>query len=148
VDFAISELESDPEYNHAYCVFDRNGHANFDIAVRRARDSAYGRDGRLVTITSVPCFEIWVLLHYRFSAAAYTAVGKLSACDRALRDLTRLFPRYAKGYATLFADLADRMQQAVANAVQLEEHNRAVNGENPSTQMHHLVNYLAKLKNK
>src|ERR1700732_3973663 len=39
VKFAIGELKRDPEYDRAYCVFDKDGHATFSAAVRRIRQS-------------------------------------------------------------------------------------------------------------
>jgi RloB-like protein len=146
VTFAIAELEHDKEYDRAYCVFDRDGHATYDAALRRIRESELGKAGRLIGITSIPCFEIWVLLHYQYSAASYVAAGRESACGRLIRDVQRYYPAYAKGHETVFAELAPRMHHAIKHAVRLEKHNDDTCALNPATQMHHMVNYLTKLK--
>ena len=146
VNFAIQQLDRDKEYDRAYCVFDRDGHAGFDAAVQAVRESKYGKQQRLFAITSIPCFEVWVLLHYQYSAAAYIAGGGHSACERVIREIQKHYPQYAKGSETVFADLVDLLDQALEHAVRLEQHNRKAGGWNPSTQMHHLVDYLTNLK--
>lgn len=147
VNFAIQQLERDPDYDRAYCVFDRDGHANFADAVRAVANSDYGKQQRLFAITSIPCFEIWLLLHYRYGTAAFTAVGGRSACDRVITELRRHHPDYAKGRESIFAELSGSLQSALRHAAALERHNEQTNSSNPSTRVHMLVDYLMKLKN-
>ncbi len=147
VDFVIAQLDRDREYNRAYCVFDRDGHAGYDEALRRVRDSRYGREGKLIAVTSVPCFEIWILLHYVYSTAAYMAAGGRSGCDRVIAEIRKHHPDYMKARATVFDELRRLMATAIANATRLEGHNTGTGSLNPSTQMHHLVRYLTGLKN-
>ena len=98
-------------YDRAYCVFDRNGHANYARALNAVAQSPHR--ARLFAITSVPCFEVWILLHFIFSTAAFTAVGNDSACDRVFREVRRHFPTYVKGYPKTFDDLAERTRSSV-----------------------------------
>jgi hypothetical protein len=146
VNFAITELEADPEYDRGYCVFDRNQHATFDAAIRRVTTSKLGKEGRLIAIPSTPCFEVWILLHYLYSASAYVAAGGASACERVIRDVQQHFPGYIKGHRSAFAELAARLNQAVIHAHRLELHNSTTGAVNPATSVHHLVNYLIALK--
>ena len=146
VEFAIRQLETDTDYNRGYCVFDRDQHPRFHAAMARVARSKLGREGRLIAISSTPCFEIWILLHYAYSTSSYTAAGGISACDCVIRDVRRHFPTYTKGHQAVFAALMDRLNQAVINAHQLEQHNSATGAENPATSMHHLINYLITLK--
>lgn len=67
------------EYDCTYCVFDRDGHANYDEAVQRLEHSQLGRPGRLIAVPSWPCFEVWLLLHFRYSSAAIVRAGRKSA---------------------------------------------------------------------
>jgi RloB-like protein len=145
--FAIQELDRDEECDRGYCVFDRDGHVGFNEAVRTIQTSKPGMDGRLFAITSIPCFEIWVLLHYRYSSAAYTTSGGRSACERVIRDIREHNPAYTKGSRSIFNDLTPHADQALTHAARLEQHNNTSGGCNPSTKMHHLIDYLAKLKN-
>jgi hypothetical protein len=80
VEFVISQLRDDTEIDRGYCIFDRDQHANFAAAMRRVRQSALAKNGRLIAVPSVPCFEVWVLLHYRYSTSAYTSAGGHTAC--------------------------------------------------------------------
>ena len=109
VEFMIHELRNDPEINRGYCIFDRHQHANFDNAIRRIRQSAVGRNGRLIAVPSVPCFEIWLLLHFRYSTGAYDAGGGESACQRVIRDLQRYLPGYAKGLSNVYEAISQKM---------------------------------------
>jgi RloB-like protein len=144
--FAIRELEVDAEFDRGYCVFDRDQHATFEVAIRRVARSKFGREGRLIAIPSTPCFEVWILLHYVSSTSAYVAAGGMSACDRVIRDVQQHLPAYTKGHRAVFAALAARLNQAVIHAHQLERHNCTTGAINPATSMHHLVNYLITLK--
>lgn len=131
-------------YNRAYCVFDRNGHANYALALTTISQSQH-RD-RLFAITSVPCFEVWILLHYIFSTAPFTTVGNDSAGDRVFKEVRKHFPTYVKGYPQAFDDLLDKLEQAIKNGIQLEKHNIKTGSNNPATSVHILVDYLINLK--
>ena len=133
-------------YDRAYCVFDRNGHVNYSRALQQIANSQYGKASRLLAIPSVPCFEIWVLLHFSYSSAPFTAVGNVSACDQVVREVQKYLPGYAKGFSTLFDALESHMDRAVVHAIRLEKHNGRSGSDNPATLMHKLVDYLRKLK--
>jgi hypothetical protein len=133
-------------YDRMFCVFDRNGHANYDQALRRVRDSALGQAGKLTAITSWPCFEFWLLLHYGYRSAAFEAAGGRSPCENAIRALLAHFPGYAKGHKTVFADLHDKMEAAIGHARRLANDNAQTGSTNPATLMHELVEYLRGLK--
>jgi hypothetical protein len=145
VRFAEAELQRG-EYNRAYCVFDRDGHANYAQALNTIAQSAEGRAGRLIAVPSVPCFEVWILLHFVYSTAPFTAVGNDSAGDRVFREVRKHFPTYVKGYPRTFDDLAQNMQRAIRHAGLLETHNTQTGSNNPATNIHRLVDYLIKLK--
>jgi RloB-like protein len=146
VNFAIQELDRDKECDRGYCVFDRDDHAGFEEAVRTIQTSRHAQASRLFAITSVPCFEIWLLLHYRYSSAPYVASGGRSACDHLKREIRAHYPTYTEGSESIFADLAFHLDRALRHAIQLEQHNSVSGACNPSTKMHHLVDYLVKLK--
>lgn len=131
-------------YDRAYCVFDRNGHANYAQALEAVLRSSH-RD-RLFAITSVPCFEVWILLHFIFSTAPFTAAGNDSACDRVVREVRKHLPNYVKGFPQTFDVLVERLEQARKHGALLEKHNTDTGSNNPATSIHKLVNYLINLK--
>jgi hypothetical protein len=134
------------EYDKVYCVFDRDGHANYDAALNQVARSEFGRAGRLFAITSWPCFEFWVLLHFQYSAAPFERVQGNSSCDRVLREVKEHMPKYSKGYSTVFADLAPNLETAIRHAKRLAADNGRTGSSNPATRMHELVEYLMGLK--
>jgi hypothetical protein len=144
--FAIKQMEEDREFDRGYCIFDRDQHSNYDEAIGALEISNFGREGKLSAITSIPCFEVWLILHYRYSSGAYDNSGGESACARVIRDFRRHFGPYEKGHKAIFAAMAPRLDQAIQHAARLEKHNWATASFNPSTKMHHLVDYLTKLK--
>jgi hypothetical protein len=139
-------LDRDPEYSRAYCVFDRNGHVNYINAIAHAANSAHARAGKLFVANSVPCFELWLLLHYKFSTAPIVAAGALSAADVTLRELRSHFPEYEKNRKDVFDLTRDRLDTAVAHALRLERGNAQSGADNPATKVHELVEYLRRLK--
>lgn len=134
------------DFDRIYCVFDRDGHQNYDAALRRISNSDAGRNGKLVGITSWPCFELWALLHFRYSSAAFVASGGRSPCENVVRQLKDCIPNYAKGHRTIFDDLAPHLNTGLQNAVRLANENAATGSTNPATRVHELVDYLLKLK--
>lgn len=147
VTFAENEIaRSRNGYDKAFCVFDRNGHANYKAALVRIANSPSGRTGKLQAITSWPCFEVWLLLHFRYSSAPFNRTASESSCDRAIRELLKVFPAYTKGHKTIFEELANQMSSAITNAKRLHAHNMSCNSSNPSTRIHTLVEYLIGIK--
>jgi hypothetical protein len=145
VRFAEVEVARD-DYDRVFCVFDRDGHSNYDEAIQRVRNYDGGRAGRFETVASWPCFEIWLLLHFAYSSAPFNRNGRNSACDQVVRALKRHLVNYAKGDRLIYDRVAPHLEVAISNAGRLEKHNRATGSFNPSTKMHYLVDYLRKLK--
>lgn len=146
VKFAINELEKDNSLDRAYCVFDRDGHATFGDAVRKANDHAQGKSGRLRLAVSVPCFEVWPWLHFEFNTAPIVGGGSKTPGDKALAQLVKVMPDYAKGDRGIFEKLEPKLGDAMRNAFKLGVHNTKAACDNPSTSVHKLVEYLIKLK--
>jgi hypothetical protein len=139
-------MQEDPEYDTAFCVFDRDQHEKFGDALYMISNSELGKSGRMQAITSVPCFEIWLLLHYRYTSKSYSASRGESACARVIRDLQQHFEGYEKGYKTVFEKMAPMLDQALVHAERLEKYNGETKSSNPATLVHHLITYLRNLK--
>jgi hypothetical protein len=144
LEFAQRELARDTAYDRVFCVFDRNGHHNYDEALQRI--AALGQDGKITAITSWPCFEIWVLLHFIETTAPFEASGGRSSCDNALRKVQEHYDRYTKGRHGVYDELKGREADAIKRADRLVRHNQDTNTTNPSTRMHELVRYLRSVK--
>ena len=144
---AIEKYRSNPgEFDRVFCVFDRNGHANYQEALNLVANSPLARSGVLLAISSVPCFEIWILLHYTYSSAPVTASGGRSACENVLAALRPHLPEYEKAFGGAFEKLAPMLDTAITHADRLALHNRDTGSDNPATKVQELVKYLRSLK--
>lgn len=147
VKYALKEYRRANEiYDRVFCVFDRDGHVNYQAALNRIASSSLGKKGKLEAITSVPCFELWILLHFVFTTAPFVAASGRSACDKVIAAIREHMPEYQKALADLFARLQPRVDTAVTHGARLAQHNRETQSENPATKIHELVKYLRVLK--
>lgn len=146
VNYAIEQLQHDSSFARAYCVFDRDGHATFSDAVNKARDCALGKSGKLRLARSVPCFEVWPLLHFEYSTAEIVGGRGKTPGERALADLQKVMPDYCKNDRGIFEKLSPKLEVAMTNAIRLATHNQKTDSDNPSTEVHTLVEYLMQLK--
>lgn len=126
VDHAHQLYEEDAKlgdaYDKVFCVFDRDDHPTFLPALQRERDLA--RDGKpFVAITSTPCFEFWLLLHFGYSDAPFHAAGKKSVGDQAMAQLKKKpgFAKYGKGMKGVYVLLKDRTTDASTHAKSLRK---------------------------
>ena len=133
------EIAQGDPYDRVYCVFDRDGHANFEAASERA----LAQNLRLAR--SWPCFEYWLLLHFEFTRAPFSRTERRSPCDNCVLALGRHVGGYRKAMPGVFVRLAERLDTAKSHA------KRALldaegDEPNPSTEVHQLVEDLQTLK--
>ena len=147
VQAAESEMEKN-DYDRVFCVFDRDGHANFDAAVQRIAHSKAGKALKFQAIVSWPCFEMWILLHFVYTTQAFTASGGRTSCENVIRLIEPHYPGYKKGSKDIYDSVFPTIADALTRGRQLEAHNRATNTSNPATAVHLLVDYLRNLRKK
>ncbi len=125
-------------YDHIFCVFDRDAHESFDRARDRIRKLASKKRGALPIqeIVSVPCFEIWVLLHF---APTERPFADCSAVISYIRD--HHLPAYAKTSPRMAGILVERLDAALASAAWLAQR-AGENDRNPFTDVHRLVEHM------
>ena len=73
VDHAIKKYRESKDYDRVYCIFDKDQHLTYNEALDKVRQTKLPKGHSIYAITSVPCFEIWFLLHYRYSTKSYVA---------------------------------------------------------------------------
>lgn len=73
VKHAIGEFSKDQDFDHVYCVFDKDKHATYAAALDRTRSVRLKGGAEIHAITSVPCFEYWLLLHFDYTTRPYEA---------------------------------------------------------------------------
>lgn len=133
-------------YDMVYCVFDRDKHTTFDAAVQRTKDLNTARKP-FVAITSNPCFEVWLLLHFGYTDQPFHAAGKKSVGDRVVSALKSKpgFEKYGKGQKGVYAQLMDKLSDALSYAERLHKHCKATGSVNPATDVDTLVMALQAL---
>ncbi len=146
--YAMKEHEqeklSDP-YDRVYCVFDRDQHKSFSPTVNRI--STLKMSGEpFFAITSTPCFEIWLLLHFDYVSHPFPT-KKRSPCDQAISELRKktTLDGYKKGVGGIYAKLSGQIHDAINHAKRLLKDNKKTGSDNPATSVHELVEYLASL---
>jgi hypothetical protein len=80
-DYAASRLKEDSSFDEVFCVIDRDTHATFDAAISKI---ASHPSKKMRSIASYPCFEYWILLHFRYTRGSVPAIGNKSSGDRML----------------------------------------------------------------
>jgi hypothetical protein len=133
-------------YDTVYCLFDRDTHTTFDSAVQRTKDlNSAGRP--FVAITSTPCFEVWLLLHFGYSDKPFHFVGKKSVGDQVVATLKTMpgFANYGKGQKGIYGQLKDKLADALTHAYRLRRHGSDTGSNNPSTDIDELVKSIQSL---
>lgn len=131
-------------FDRIYAVFDRDDHQGYANAI----DMAAKRNGKLLNaerkatqfqaIPSVPCFELWLLIHF-----AQTQ-GPIHRDDIAAR-LKRHWPDYAKNIPNAYATTKDRLEIAKRHATQTRQQVGPLPGTDCYTDVDQLVEVLLNL---
>jgi len=132
-------------FDKVYCVFDRDSHTNYSAAVSSIATATPQKT--FSAITSVPCFEYWLLLHFNYSTQPFVSTPGKSAGVRVLDKLKEFMPHYDKASKSVFPELIGQLEFAKQNASRaLKEANKR-DDENPSTRVHLLVEFMQNIKN-
>ena len=119
-------------YDEVWCVFDVDNHPNLAEARQQASDN-----GLKVAISN-PCFELWLLLHFR-DQRAQQGRHYIQACCR------EHMPEYEKEipYGTIQPSYKLAVDRAIALDKWQQEQSRP--GGNPSTGVYKLTERIAEL---
>ncbi len=119
-------------FNHVWLVFDKDDFpaGDFDLVERKCVEVS-SPVCTFHALWSNPCFEIWLLLHLRYTTAPMDA----SSCQRALADaLEREFGvGYRKNMDGLFTLIDPTRREAELNAARLARHHETIGNDRPST---------------
>jgi len=145
VNHAIKKAKSDGDYDRVFCVFDKDRHPNYSDALAKIQHTRLKKHQQIEAITSVPCFELWILLHFEYTTHPFDSIGKRSICDSVVHCLKRYIPDYKKGRADIFHITKPYINTAIQNAKNTMVAAQSAKTNNPSTLVHELVQYLQKL---
>ena len=130
--------KKDDGFNHVFFVFDKDSHISYpdalDAILKLARK--YKEDiENIKAITSVPCFEIWLMLHVKYSDKSYQKAKEL------IKELKKYpaFKNYEKSNAGYFDAIKDKTDTAIENSKKLCKDSEDVAHPNPSTLIHEIA---------
>lgn len=138
VECAEHKCKEEGGYDSVYCVFDRNGHESFDRAREKIKNLS-NRSNKPLPIEeaiSIPCFELWVLLHFERTDAPF---NQCSAVFQ--RICEHHIPGYEKANPVISRGLMEKMEDAIGNAEWLEEQAKN-NNYNPYTSVHRVIQHF------
>jgi hypothetical protein len=145
VDSAEQMFLETKAYDAVYAVFDRDDHRTYEEALSRAAalDGLLKNDeGKRVpfkAVPSVPCFELWILLHFE-------DVHHFNHRDEVIAKVRHHIPGYAKGLSGVFELTEGQRAMAAERAARLRGRFTARSGEEPFTSFDELVAALLALK--
>jgi hypothetical protein len=138
------EQDAGDAFDKVFCVFDQDGHPSYAAAVQAL--NAATPKSTYVAITSVPCFEYWLLLHFMYSTRPYTDLPGNSSGHQVLRELETVFPVYQKGQRAVFGQLIGQLEFAINNAERALRECERNGTDNPSTRVHELIKFIRNIK--
>jgi hypothetical protein len=128
-------------FDRVTTVFDRDDHATFEAAIAKVRglDGAYRNDEKRAVpfdaAVSVPCFELWLLLHFR-------DVQQTMQRGEVIQQLATYLDGYSKGQKQLWQRTKPNLEAAVHRAKAIRPNGVA----GPYTDVDALVERLRTLK--
>lgn len=137
VDYAEARGREQGGYDHIFCIYDRDDPANFARARAKLRTLASRSRNRLPIreIASVPCFEVWILLHFEQTDAPF------NACDNVIQRVRQHMPEYKKADRDCVRQLLPLLETAHTNARWLASR-VGIADENSSTAVHVVIEHL------
>jgi hypothetical protein len=123
---AKSRRDENLSYDEVWCVFDIDEHPGVPDAKQQARDNG------IELAISNPCFELWMLLHFRDQRAYIDRSAVQGECAKYLPGYEKRVP---------FAKLHPKYGEALERAVALDawQQTRGCEGLNPWTGIHRLT---------
>lgn len=134
LDFAVEHCRYAPEtFDHVWLVFDKDDFpaVDFDAMERKCAELSDG-SRTFHALWSNPCFELWPLLHLRYTTAPMMA----AECQRALAQAMSkdLGVEYRKNLGGLFGMVDGKRAEALHRVQRLEAHHGELGNAKPSAQ--------------
>lgn len=144
VECAIDEFNKTKSFERVYAVFDRDDHDTYANAIHKAEafsnklKNNERKPVQFIAIASVPCFELWLLLHFADIKAWLHR-------NEALERLRQFIPGYEKGSNDVYSRTANLIETATGRAKWLKGNFSRLPGNDAYTDVHELVAHLQSL---
>lgn len=152
VEYAEKRARREGNYDAVFCIFDRDSHDSYEAAKSKVitlnKSTRFPAKG-ISSILSIPCFELWFILHYDSHRKPYHKTGKKSSCENLISELKKIegFESYEKTITSAQLELLFlRTDDAIKNSKLSLDASKKDGEENPSTSTHVLVEYLIEAK--
>ena len=141
----LYKKQGQPKYDEVICVFDQDNQIKkYDKALIEAEKN------NILAITSIPCFELWFLLHCCNTSSPFANCKEVcKKLESEFKKLSFLKSKecYEKNNSDWYKILKPQLQNAIDNAEKLEKYQENNNENlNPSTKVHFLVKMLQNQK--
>ena len=120
-------------FDQVFCVFDKNSHTDYQQALTQI--TAMKPHRVFHAIMSVPAFEYFLLLHYKYTTKPYTSKQVLS-------ELKKHIHGYRKGKENIYDIVRDKLETAKTHAKKSMKAAANNHTDNPSTKAHQLVEFM------
>lgn len=153
-EFALTTLAKDSDFDYVYLVIDKDRHTTYSSTIKQATSKKIrGSKAKFKIISSVPCFELWLLLHIKMTAKPYgSSNAGGSPAKELIKDLKEAdpcFAKYEKSNCDYYGSISSKRGTAITNAKALlkesNDNGQEAHHENPSTRMHELIEDMHKL---
>jgi hypothetical protein len=146
VEFAEQKAREEKKWDEVYCIFDRDDHVYYQTAIQKAKsldgkirpNDPIAASSRFIAIPSVPCFELWYLIHF-------VLITKELHRDKVYTQLKTEVPEYNKGASGMFERTYSRLSFACSSAENERKRKEQSGNDNPSTDVDILVNRLQEI---
>ncbi len=139
INFLNSEGIDTNNGDKAFLILDGDVDSSKQIQLNSTIEKA--KANNIEVILSIPCFELWYLLHFIYTSKPYTSNQQL------IKDLKKHLPDYSKN-SDVFAQIKGYTDVAITNSKKLEQFH-VDNGQvlnnincNPYTGVHKVVEYI------
>lgn len=130
------EVKQGENFDHVFCVVDRDDFAHFD----RAKSDALKNNFHF--IESHPCFEYWLLIHFKQTDMPFMSKGELSVGKVCYDELKSVYEKYGKNSKTVYADLLENQEKAMVYAERIYQRALENKDFNPSSNFYIMVRHL------
>jgi len=136
-DKAIELKEQDGDFDAIFLVFDN------DVVTpeKMAKIDELADVNNLHLVKSDPCFEYWLLLHFKFTRKPYKRLPNKSPCDQVVSELRKIsgMESYNKAAEINLSLLMSKTDTAIKFAERSIDAWNSEGQSNPSTNMHELI---------
>jgi hypothetical protein len=142
VRYAYEIAKDDGAYDRVFCVIDRDKHTNLNAALSFARSAKLRGTKSFKTALSIPSFEYWLLLHYRYYDSPFSGTGKHSVAMMCLRELKKDWPDYEKSTRGVYHAVKEETSVALDRATRRRLESKNAGSDNPTTEVDIVVALL------